>query len=79
MLERRGEVTHVLREQGKRFFTRHKDGTMQMDPKRAPIGGCTWEMWTIAGCLLQTDEAVIVEVPAEAPAVQEVAPVAVAA
>ncbi|KAH0292320.1 hypothetical protein M436DRAFT_61001 [Aureobasidium namibiae CBS 147.97] len=38
MLERRGEVTHVLREQGKRFFTRHKDGTMQMDPRRAPIG-----------------------------------------
>lgn len=38
MLERRGEVTHALREQGKRFFTRHKDGTMQMDPKRAPVG-----------------------------------------
>ena len=38
MLERRGEVTHVLRQQGKRFFTRHKDGTMQMDPKRAPVG-----------------------------------------
>lgn len=38
MLDRRGEVTHVLREQGKRFFTRHKDGTMQMDPKRAPVG-----------------------------------------
>ncbi|THW31484.1 hypothetical protein D6D25_05662 [Aureobasidium pullulans] len=37
MLERRGEVTHVLRQQGKRFFTRHKDGTMQMDPKRAPV------------------------------------------
>lgn len=42
MLERRGEVTHVLREQGKRFFTRHKDGTMQMDPKRASVGGCIW-------------------------------------
>ena len=41
MLERRGEVTHALREQGKRFFTRHKDGTMQMDPKRAPVGGWT--------------------------------------
>lgn len=38
MLERRGEVTHVLREHGKRFFTRHKDGTMQMDPKRALVG-----------------------------------------
>ncbi|KAG9947985.1 hypothetical protein KCU85_g5398, partial [Aureobasidium melanogenum] len=63
MLERRGEVTHVLREQGKRFFTRHKDGTMQMDPKRAS----------------SDDEAVVVQVPAEAPAVQEVAPVAVAA
>ncbi|KAG9677720.1 hypothetical protein KCU99_g4399, partial [Aureobasidium melanogenum] len=62
MLERRGEVTHVLREQGKRFFTRHKDGTMQMDPKRASV-----------------DEAVLVEVPAEAPVVTEVAPVAVAA
>ncbi|CAD0113112.1 unnamed protein product [Aureobasidium uvarum] len=37
MLERRGEVTHALRQQGKRFFTRHKDGTMQMDPKRASI------------------------------------------
>ncbi|KAG9964578.1 hypothetical protein KCU61_g2731, partial [Aureobasidium melanogenum] len=63
MLERRGEVTHVLREQGKRFFTRHKDGTMQMDPKRAS----------------SVDEAVVVEVPAEAPVVTEVAPVAVAA
>jgi hypothetical protein len=38
MLERRGEVTHALREQGKRFFTRYKDGTMQMDPKRATVG-----------------------------------------
>ena len=37
MLERRGEVTHVLRQHGKRFFTRHKDGTMQMDPKRRPV------------------------------------------
>ncbi|KAH0372850.1 hypothetical protein KCU65_g950, partial [Aureobasidium melanogenum] len=79
MLERRGEVTHVLREQGKRFFTKHKDGTMQMDPKRAPIGGCIWKMLTIANCLLRTDDAVVVQVPAEAPAVQEVAPVAVAA
>ncbi|KAG9639197.1 hypothetical protein KCU95_g4583, partial [Aureobasidium melanogenum] len=80
MLERRGEVTHVLREQGKRFFTRHKDGTMQMDPKRASsVGGCFWKMWTIGNCLLQADEAVVVEVPAEAPVVTEVAPVAVAA
>lgn len=39
MLERRGEVTRILREQGRRFFTRHKDGTMQMDPKRASVGG----------------------------------------
>ena len=38
MLSRRGEATHVLRQQGKRFFTRHKDGTMQIDPKRRPIG-----------------------------------------
>lgn len=38
MLERRGEITHVLRQQGKRFFTRHKDGTMQMDPKRVVHG-----------------------------------------
>ena len=40
MLDRRGEVTHALRVQGKRFFTRHKDGTMQMDPKRASVGAC---------------------------------------
>jgi len=46
MLDRRGEVTHVLREQGKRFFTRHKDGTMQMDPKRAPIG--RWHILDVA-------------------------------
>jgi hypothetical protein len=39
MLARRGEVTHVLRQQGKRFFTRHKDGTMQMDPRRSSFGG----------------------------------------
>jgi membrane protein implicated in regulation of membrane protease activity len=38
MLERRGEVTHALREQGKRFFTRYKDGTLQIDPIRAPVG-----------------------------------------
>jgi hypothetical protein len=38
MLERRGEVTHALREQGKRFFTRYKDGTLQIDPVRAPVG-----------------------------------------
>ncbi|KAK6004252.1 hypothetical protein QM012_009102 [Aureobasidium pullulans] len=63
MLDRRGEVTHVLREQGKRFFTRHKDGTMQMDPKRAAVD----------------DAVVAVEAPAEAPVVTEVAPVAVAA
>jgi len=44
MLERRGEVTHVLREQGKRFFTRHKDGTMQMDPRRAPVGRWNYRM-----------------------------------
>lgn len=52
MLERRGEVTHVLREHGKRFFTRHKDGTMQMDPKRASVGGCIWQALKIAKCLL---------------------------
>ncbi|CAD0091819.1 unnamed protein product, partial [Aureobasidium mustum] len=74
MLERRGEVTHVLREQGKRFFTRHKDGTMQMDPKRASVGGCIWQALKIAKCLLRADEAVVVEVPAGAPAVTEVAP-----
>ena len=50
MLERRGEVTHALREQGKRFFTRHKDGTMQMDPKRAPAGECNNLVIAIARC-----------------------------
>jgi hypothetical protein len=54
MLERRGEVTHALREQGKRFFTRYKDGTMQMDPKRAPVGKSIKLMGSMAYVLTRT-------------------------
>ena len=50
MLERRGEVTHALREEGKRFFTRHKDGTMQMDPKRAIVSRWTSLVVTTTHC-----------------------------